>query len=91
MGAGPRFGGVGPHFAGPRFASAPFAAHTAFSPRFSHVAFRDGFHHRFFHHRFHRFAFFGAPFAYASYDSCWRRVWTQYGVQVVNVCGDYGY
>jgi hypothetical protein len=66
-------------------------AHAGFSPRFSHVAFRDGFHHRFFHHRFHRFAFFGAPFAYASYDSCWRRVWTQYGVQVVNVCGDYGY
>ena len=50
------------------------------------------FHH--FHHRFHRFAFVGAPFAYASYaayDSCWRRAWTPYGLQWVNVCGDYGY
>jgi hypothetical protein len=95
MGAGPRFGGVGPRFGGARFASGPFAAHAAFaprfSPRFSHFAFRDGFHHRFFRHRFHRFAFFGAPFVYASYDSCWRRVWTAYGLQVVNVCGDYGY
>jgi len=35
-----------------------------------------------FHHRFHRFAFVGAPFAYAAYDSCWRRVWTPYGLQV---------
>ena len=53
---------------------------------------RDGFHHRFFHHRFHRFAFFGAPYySYASYDDCWRRVWTRHGVQYVNVCGDYGY
>jgi hypothetical protein len=91
MSAGPRFGGVGQHFAAPRFAGGPFAAHAAFSPRFSHFAIRDGFHHRFFHHRFHRFAFFGAPFVYASYDTCWRRVWTQYGLQLVNVCGDYGY
>ena len=84
-GGGGFHGGGGWHGGGMHF------AHAGFSPRFSHVAFRDGFHHRFFHHRFHRFAFFGAPFAYASYDSCWRRVWTQYGVQVVNVCGDYGY
>jgi hypothetical protein len=91
MRAGPHFGGIGPRFGGPRFASAPLAAHAAFTPRFSHVAFRDGFHHRFFHHRFHRFAFFGAPFVYASYDTCLRRVWTPYGPQWVNVCGDYGY
>ena len=32
---------------------------------------------------------FGAPFAYAAYDSCWRRVWTSYGPQWVNVCYDY--
>ena len=77
-----------------RFASAPFAAHAAFTPRFSHVAFRDGFHHRFFHHRFNRFAFFGGPF-YASYagyyDDCWSQVWTRYGLQWVNVCGYDGY
>jgi hypothetical protein len=100
MGGGARFGAVGPGFSGSRFAGSPFAAHAAISPRFSHpgfsprssrFAFRDGFHHRFFHHRFHRFAFVGAPFAYAAYDSCWRRVWTQYGLQYVNVCGDYGY
>ena len=50
------------------------------------------FHHRF--HRFNRFAFFvgGAPYYdYAYYDNCWRRVWTSYGPQLVNVCGGYGY
>jgi len=30
-------------------------------------------------------------FAYAAYDSCWRRVWTPYGLQWVDVCGNYGY
>jgi hypothetical protein len=60
-------------------------AHFAHAGRFG---FRD---HDHFHHRFHRFAFFGAPYAYASYDSCWRRVWTPYGLQWANVCGDYGY
>jgi hypothetical protein len=82
-----RFGGIsgGTHFSGGRFAGAHFA-HAGFSPRF---AFHHRFHHRFFHHRFHRFAFVGAPFAYAAYDSCWRRVWTSYGPQWVNVCGDY--
>jgi len=92
VGAGPRFGGVGPHFSGARFASAPFASRAAFAPR--HVAFRNSFHHRFVHNRFNRFnrfAFIGAPFAYAYYDSCWRRVWTPYGLQLVNVCGDYYY
>jgi hypothetical protein len=94
MGAGTHFGAMGgsgmiggPHFSGSRFAGSPLAAHAAFSPRFSGFAFRG---HR-FHHRFHRFAFFGAPFAYAAYDSCWRRVWTPYGLQGVDVCYDYGY
>ncbi len=89
MGGGMRFGGMsaGPRFSGARFAGAPFAAHAALSPRFSRFAF----HHR-FHHRFHRFAFVGVPFAYASYyEDCWRRVWTRYGLQWVNVCGDYLY
>jgi hypothetical protein len=82
-GLGPRTGGVvGPHFGGARF----FGAHAAFRPQF-------GFHRPFFHHRFHRFAFIGVPFAYAAYnyDYCWRRVWTRYGLQWVNVCYDYGY
>jgi len=97
MSAAPHFGAVGTRFGSSRFASAPFAAHAAFAPHAAFVphsrfAFHHGFHHRFFHHRFHRFAFFGAPFVdYAYYDSCWRRVWTSYGVRVVNVCGDYGY
>jgi hypothetical protein len=98
MSRGMRFGGMsgGRHFSGGRFAGAHFA-HAGFSPRFSRFAFHDGFHHgfhhdHFFHHRFHRFAFFGAPYySYASYDSCWRRVWTSYGPQWVNICGDYGY
>jgi len=92
MGGGMRGGGMGGgmHFAamggGAHFAGSHFAGpHFAHAGRF---AFRDG---RFFHHRFHRFAFFGAPYAYASYDSCWRRVWTPYGLQWANVCGDYGY
>ena len=91
MGGGAHFAAIGggPHFSGGRFAGAPFA--HGVSPRFSRFAFRDGFHHRFFHHRFHRFAFVGAPFAYAAYDSCWRRVWTPYGLQWTNVCGDYDY
>lgn len=90
-GGGMHVGGIGGgmHFGGDRFAG----AHAGFSPGFSRFAFHDhdGFHHRFFDHRFHRFAFFGAPYAYAAYDSCWRRAWTPYGLQWVNVCGDYGY
>ena len=89
-GGGQHFGGMGGgmRFSGTHFATAPFA-HAAFGPRFSHFAFRD---HRFFrHHRFNRFAFIGAPYAYAAYDTCLRRVWTPYGVRWVNVCGDYGY
>ena len=80
--------GAAPHFSGSHFAGAPFA-HAGFSPRFSRFAFHD--RGRFIHHRFHRFAFVGAPFAYAAYDDCWRRVWTPYGLRWVGVCGDYGY
>ena len=81
MGGGMRFAAIGggAHFAGNHFAG----------PHFAHVG-RFGFRDH-FHHRFHRFAFFGAPYAYAAYDSCWRRVWTPYGLQWANVCGDYGY
>jgi len=90
MGGSTHFSGMsgGPHFSGSHFAGAPLAAHAALSPRFSRSGFRD---HRFFHHRFNRFAFFGAPFAYAGYDDCWREAWTRYGLRWVDVCGDYGY
>jgi hypothetical protein len=83
------FGGMGgaAHFGGSRFAGSHFA-HAGFAPRFSRAAFHN---HGFFHHRHHRFAFIGAPYAYAAYDSCWRRVWTPYGLQWVDVCGGYGY
>jgi hypothetical protein len=86
IGGGPHFAGmgVGPHFSGTRFAGAP-VAHGAFGPRFS----RFGFHGRGRFH--HRFAFFGGPFFYADYSSCWGRVWTPYGPQWADLCGDYGY
>ena len=87
MGGGMRGGGMG---GGMHFAAMGGGAHFA-GPHFAHVGrfgFRDRDH---FHHRFHRFAFFGAPYAYAAYDGCWRRVWTPYGPQWANVCGDYGY
>jgi hypothetical protein len=74
-----------------RAAFAPHFSRAALAPRFSHVAFVP--HHPFFHHRFHRFnrfAFVGG-YGYASYDYCWRRVWTAYGPQWVNLCTDYGY
>ncbi|MBV9559422.1 MAG: hypothetical protein JOY90_03020 [Bradyrhizobium sp.] len=104
---GMHIGGMGGGMrGGPGFAAAPFS-HAAFSPSASHFSFhgrdnfhrfgfrdRDDFRHHFFHRRFHRFAFFGAPFLYADYgyyDGCWRRTWTSYGPQWVNVCGDYGY
>jgi hypothetical protein len=92
MSGGPRFSGMsgGPHFSGSRFTGARFA-HPGFSPRFaSRAAF---IHHRpfFRHHRFNRFAFIGAPLAFAAYDSCYRRVWTPYGLRWVNVCYGYGY
>jgi hypothetical protein len=84
MGGGMRVGGMG--FAGSRvgFVGSRFAG-----PRFAHAGFVH--HGRFFHHRHHRFAFIGIPYAYAAYDSCWRRTWTPYGLRWVNICGDYGY
>jgi hypothetical protein len=83
MGGGMRAGGMG--FAGSRvgFAGSRFAG-----PHFAHAGF--GHHGRFFHHRHHRFAFIGVPYAYAAYDSCWRRTWTPYGLRWVNIC-NYGY
>src|ERR1043166_8553522 len=90
MGGGMRFSGMG---GGPRFVGGGFAghrfAHASIAPRFAHA----GIHRPFFHHRFHhrRFAFIGAPFLYASYDSCFRRVWTAWGPRWVNVCRYYGY
>jgi hypothetical protein len=88
MGGG-HFGGMGGgHFAGAHFAHAGF--HGGFSHRF---AFHDhgGFRHRVFDRRLHRFVFIGGPYVYASYDSCYRRVWTPVGLQWVNICGDYNY
>lgn len=96
-GGGMHVGGMGgarfAHVGGPGFGGARFA-HAGFAPRFAGA----GWHgrpfigrHAFFHHRhFRRFAVFGAPFVYAGYnDGCWRRSWTPYGWQWVNVCGDY--
>jgi hypothetical protein len=92
MSGGARFSGMGggPHFSGSRFTGSHFA-HPGFSNRFaSRAAF---VHHRpfFRHHRFNRFAFIGAPLAFAAYDSCYRRMWTPYGLRWVDVCGDYAY
>lgn len=93
-GGGMHVGGMGgarfAHVGGPAFGGARFA-HAAIGPRFAGA----GWHgrpfigrHAFFRHH-HRF-FFGAPFVYAGYyDGCWRRSWTPYGWQWVNVCGDY--
>jgi hypothetical protein len=51
---------------------------------FRHVGFRN--------RHFRNVAFFGAPFFYGGYsDGCWRQVWTSYGWQWANLCGDYGY
>ena len=82
MGGGWHGGGM--HVGGGQFGGGRFA-HAGFSHG-SRFAFRD---HRFFHHRFHRFAFVGFP--YATYDGCWRRTWTSYGPQWVNVCSGYNY
>jgi hypothetical protein len=82
MGGGMHVGGMrGAHFSGSGFAGTHFA----------HAGFSHRFHGHRFHHRFNRFAFVGAPFAYAAYDSCWRRTWTPYGLQWVDVCSNYGY
>ena len=84
--AGPRtsFGAVRPGFS--TFSRPGFS--PAFGPRFHHFAFHDN---RFFFHHHRRFAFVGAPFLFAGYDSCWRRVWTAWGPRWVNVCTDYGW
>jgi hypothetical protein len=84
MGGGHFAGMGGGHFAGAHF------VHGGFPHRF---AFHDhgGFRHRVFDRRLHRFVFIGGPYVYASYDSCYRRVWTPVGLQWVNICGDYNY
>jgi hypothetical protein len=77
-GGGGHWGGGGMHHAamGPHWSGGGWQhAHV------SHFAFRH-------HHHFRRFAVFGAPYYYASYDDCWRRVWTAYGPRLINVCGD---
>lgn len=89
MGGGMHFGamGGGMRFDGSRFAGTHFV-HPGFPARSSRFAFRG---RRFFRHD--RFAFIGAPFLYDGYygyyDGCWRRAWTSYGPQWVNVCGYY--
>ncbi|WP_291574570.1 hypothetical protein [Bradyrhizobium sp.] len=98
MSAGARFGAMGgsPALSGGRTTFSGGRTGTAFTraglaPRSSAFAFRDRDHDHFGHHRFHGFAFVGVPYDYAAYDSCWRRVWTPYGLTWVDVCNDYGY
>ena len=96
-GGGMHWAGGGTHWAGGGMRWAGGRHFAAMGPHWAggwHPRARFAFNHRFFHHRFNRFAFAfaGAPYYdYGSYDYCWRRVWTAYGPQVVNVCGDYGY
>jgi hypothetical protein len=96
MGVGMGRGAIGARgFTAMPMSRAAFApmSRAALAPRFSRAAFVPHhpffFHHRF--HRFNRFAFVGGSFYYAGYDYCWRRVWTAYGPQWVNLCTDYGY
>ena len=92
-GGGMHFGGMGGgmHVGGGISEAAASLSQVAAS-RVRVLRMPDSLHRgRFFHHRLHRFAFIGVPYAYAAYDSCWRRTWTPYGLQWVNVCGDYGY
>ena len=96
MGVGMSRGAIGARsFTAMPVSRAAFApmSRAALAPRFSRAAFVPHhpffFHHRF--HRFNRFAFVGGPFFYGGYDDCWRRVWTAYGPQWVNLCADYGY
>jgi hypothetical protein len=87
MAGGGHFGGVGGgmHFGGAHF------GHPGVSPRFAFHG-HGGFRHRVFDRHLHRFVFIGAPYAaYAAYGDCWRRAWTSYGWQWVNVCGNYDY
>ena len=87
--------GVGPHVGARSLAAMPMSR-AALTPQFSRAAIvhpHPFVHNRFFfHRRFNRFAFVGGPFFYASYyDGCWRRVWTAWGPQWINVCSDYSY
>jgi hypothetical protein len=88
MGGGAHFAaiGPGPGFSRPGFVGGPRFGRGVWGARYAQ------FHHPFFRNRFRRFAFVGFPYYYADYgyDACWSRVWTAYGLQWVNVCGDYG-
>lgn len=92
MGGSAHFAHVGgPGFSGPAFGGARFA-HAAIGPRFAGAGRPFIGRHAFFFRHHRRFAFFGAPFIYAGYDDgCWRRSWTPYGWQWVNVCGESWY
>ena len=87
-GGGWHGGGGGWHGSGWHGGGMHSAHFARFHDRDDFHRFRDRDDRRFFRHRFHRFAFIGA---YADYNGCLRRVWTSYGPQWVNVCGDYGY
>jgi hypothetical protein len=89
MGGGHGGGMGGGHFGGMHYGGMG-GGHFA-GAHFAHAGFHGGFGHRVFDRRLHRFVFIGAPYAYASYDSCYRRVWTPVGLQWVNICGDYNY
>jgi hypothetical protein len=83
--------GVAPQMGARSFATMPMSR-AAFAPAFSRAAFTH--HPAFFHHhhnRFNRFAYGGGDYFYAGYDDCWRRVWTAYGPQWVNICDYYNY
>jgi len=79
-------GGHGGHGGGMHFGGHHGGGHFGHGGGFSRFAY-----HNRFHHRFHRVGFYGGPFVYASYNSCWRRARTFYGLQWVNVCGGYSY
>jgi hypothetical protein len=89
------------HFGAARsgaFASHAFAPHAFASGGRHFAAFRPGSfgfrhdrffrHHVAFRHRFFHdgFAFFGAPYAYAYDDDCYRLVWTRWGWRRAWVC-----
>ena len=83
--------GVAPQMGARSLATMPMSR-AAFAPAFTRAAFP---HPAFFHHhhnRFNRFAYGGGgDYFYAGYDDCWRRVWTAYGPQWVNICSYYNY
>jgi hypothetical protein len=66
----------------------------AVNPNFNNqFAFKDRHHHHRHHHRFLSPGFVYDDDSYASYDTCYQYVWTQYGYRYVNVCVPdyYGY